>query len=412
MNRLCAAAFAAILLVASASTEGQGMGPAPGKHRFLSENSIANIPIQPDLDHVVFTAALNDETEVKLILDTGMPMPGLVLVGREKINRAGLNIIAQMPLSHGPGDEQPVMASIAGGVKLTLPGLELTDLTAIVEPEEGSLGSILVDVDGIIGLELFSKFAVTIDHDKHQLILVEPDQFQVPSGAETLPLDLKSGLPFLECSAEMLDGATVPLELVVDVGASHAISLNVGTHEAIVPPDNSIEALLGKTVSGEIYGKVGRLTSLNLGDQVLKNVVASFQTGPRHGPSTVENHGNLGHGVLRRFNVTFDYANQRMVLIPNSHFIEPFEFNMSGVIYSFGADETLKVLRIVPGSPAETAGLSAGDVISRVNGKPVGDYRIDELRILLTIEGNEVTFEAASPDGTNKSVKLTLRRII
>ena len=37
----------------------------------------------------------------------------------------------------------------------------------------------------------------------------------------------------------------------------------------------------------------------------------------------------LGTHALRRFNVTFDYRNERIVLESNGHFVEPFEQHSS-----------------------------------------------------------------------------------
>jgi len=388
------------------------MGPAPGTHTFLSEDGIARIPFELDLNHIILTATVNGETKARLILDTGMPMPGLLLVGKENKGDMGMNYVARMPIPDDPGDGEPLMARIAEGVRLSLPGLELTGLFAIVEPEAGNLGSLLGAEDGVIGYELFSEFTVSIDFDKNEIILQEPDKFKMPPNAEELPLLMRNGFPWLKCSAEMIGGNIAPLELVVDIGASHAISLNVGTHDAIVPPDNAIETLLGKTTSGPIYGKVGRIKSLHLGDMELHDVMSSFQTGPRHGPSAMEKQGNLGNDAIRRFNVTFDYKNKRMILVPNSHFHDLFEYNMSGIEYSETSEGTLKVERVLAGSPAEETELSPGDLILSINGQTIREIGKDKLRKIFREKGARVRLVAMSPAGTNKDVTLTLQRII
>ncbi len=412
MKKHCATTLLMLLLVCNVSLQAQGMGPGPGKHAFLSEDGTARIPFAPDLSHVVLTANVNGKANVRLILDTGMPMAGLLLIGKGNKDQLGMNFVGEMPVPGTPRNQEPLMAGIAEGVSLSFPGLELTDLSAIVEPETGRLGAMLGDDDGIIGFELFSQFTVTIDYDKNEIILMEPEKYQMPPNAEELPLLIRSGFPWLECSAEMIGGAEAPMELVVDLGASHAISLNVGTHDAIVPPENSIETLLGKTISGPIYGKVGRIKSLHLGNLELQDVMSSFQTGPRHGPSAMEKHGNLGSGALRRFNVTFDYRKNRMILVPNSHFNEPFEYNMSGIEYAETDEGSLKVERILAGSPAAEAELSPGDLIHSVNGRPLAEIGRDELRRILKADGARVKLSLSSPTGTTRDVTLTLQRII
>lgn len=412
MKRLTVMICLALLMGCSVVCRAQVGVPGPGKHNFLSTDQIVRVPFQANRDHVVLTATINGKSEVRLILDTGMPMAGLILIGREKKDEWGLNFISEMPVPDTPQNEEPLMSGIAQGVILDFPGLELTDLTAIVEPADGNIGKMLRDVDGIIGYEIFSQFAVTIDYDKHCITLVEPDKLQVPDGAVKLPLILRDGFPWLACSAEMAGGAVVPLELVVDIGASHALSLNVGSHKNIIPPDNAIETLLGETMSGPIYGKVGRIKSLHLGNLALGNVMTSFQTGPRHGPSAMEKHGNLGNGAFQRFNVTFDYKNESVILDPNSHFSEPFEYNMSGIEYRLAPDGQLNIVRIIPDSPADKTQLSAGDIISTINGRPLGAIRRDELRRMLRQDGAIMKLTALSPDNKTKNVTITLRRVI
>ena len=412
MRKLWTVIFLAASVACNISVEAQPPGFRFGKYNLTSEKRTARIPFEPDMNHVIISAEVNGTPGVRLILDTGMPMPGLILVGNESVSQIDMGAVSEIAISDGVPGREPEKALIAEDVTVRFPGLELTNITTIVEPAEGNLAAVMGGVDGIIGLELFGQFAVTIDYDSHEIVLVEPGNFRKPAGAEDLLITIKNGLPWLECSAEMMGGAVVPVEMVVDLGAQHALSLNAGTHEDLVPPDNAIDALLGRTVSGGIFGKVGRIKTLHLGGLMLRDVVSSFQTGPRHGPSALEKHGNLGNGVLRRFNVTFNYADQRMTLVPNRYFKEPFEYNMSGVIHSVNQNEPVKIIGIVPGSPAAASDLGIGDIISSIDGRPCGEISRNELRKILTVEGADVRFEAISPDGTAKDVTLTLRRII
>ncbi|MFA6603977.1 MAG: S41 family peptidase [Patescibacteria group bacterium] len=73
---------------------------------------------------------------------------------------------------------------------------------------------------------------------------------------------------------------------------------------------------------------------------------------------------------------------------PHSRFFDPteakqFEEAKSGKFCGIGAvledkQETLTIIRIMPGSPAERAGLKAGDQILTIDGQPTKDKKIDE----------------------------------
>src|SRR5690606_37335420 len=120
-----------------------------------------------------------------------------------------------------------------------------------------------------------------------------------------------------------------------------------------------------------ISGFVARVPSLKLGRYTLKNVIASF---PDYSDAAakvivVNRNGNIGNGILKRFDVVFDYSRSRLFLRPNSVFKKPFEHDMSGMEFiSFGKDyEQIMITRIEKGSAAAEAGLMEGDEILAIN---------------------------------------------
>ncbi|MGB5499676.1 MAG: PDZ domain-containing protein, partial [Maribacter sp.] len=130
--------------------------------------------------------------------------------------------------------------------------------------------------------------------------------------------------------------------------------------------------------------------------------------------------GSIGGEVLKRFNIVFDYPNQKITLRKNGMYKSPFHYNLSGITLqhdgvrymseritdgngvvkdndsSFGNVQILFVnktrLSLVPeivvsgiraGSPAESAGLKQGDIILAVNGKSIHRYKIQEIMQML-----------------------------
>jgi carboxyl-terminal processing protease len=68
------------------------------------------------------------------------------------------------------------------------------------------------------------------------------------------------------------------------------------------------------------------------------------------------------------------------------------------------------VLEVFPGSPAERAGLQPGDTIVGVDGRPVGDLRVDEVvKLVRGPEGTAVVLRVQRA-GTNRQDDLTLTR--
>jgi len=63
----------------------------------------------------------------------------------------------------------------------------------------------------------------------------------------------------------------------------------------------------------------------------------------------VSRHGNLGDGVLQRFNVAFDYPHKRMLLVRNERFADPFEWDMSGMRMQPDGDAAVRTRAVEAG---------------------------------------------------------------
>jgi C-terminal processing protease CtpA/Prc len=153
------------------------------------------------------------------------------------------------------------------------------------------------------------------------------------------------------------------------------------------------------------------MKSLSLGDLRLDNVLVTFfEQGAPGVPPCGEN-GLLGSGVLQRFTVTFDYANERMFLEPGGRFNEPFEFNMTGLAYRRAGDGTFEIVRVFPDTPASESGLVEGDMILSVDGVPARDCEEATMREIMKNETSVLRLRIAR-SGSEMDVALRPRRLI
>ena len=203
---------------------------------------------------------------------------------------------------------------------------------------------------------------------------------------------------------------TVPLELVVDTGNSAAFTLNVGAEEALVLPEKTIE-YHARSVGQEILRLAGRIEDLRIGPYEFKDPLGSFRTPDHEPPPPWSKAGALGQEILRRFNVVIDYPGERMMFEPNSHYDEPFDFNMAGIQFSRDAGGAFEITRVLPESPASEAGLIQGDRISGIDGQPASELSIDQVDRLLKQEGEEVTIDIRR-GAQSLQLGLKLRRLI
>lgn len=195
-----------------------------------------------------------------------------------------------------------------------------------------------------------------------------------------------------------------------------------GTLELNVPFDrqHGFLAKVGQTVSkggwgaeGEYNERIGRVKAFHLGRFILTNPLVDFPMTTKNDFGRSDFAGLLGGRILGRFKLILDYSHQWVVLEPNSHLGEPFEWDMSGVDFvAEGKDlSTYRVSMIVDLSPAAECGLRKGDVLVAVDGKPADTLGLMAINDLFKQEGREFVL-AIRRNKQNLEMKLKTRRLI
>jgi hypothetical protein len=374
-----------------------------------TKDKTVTIPFKLINNHLIIPISVGGET-FDVILDTGMPISAVLLYETERLEGLDLNFSSMQIAVAGAGGGDPVPARLAQGETVDLGAVRMNNTTLLVMPPIAALS---MYHEGVIGAAVFENFVVGIDYDNRQLHLHDPATFEPAKGADAVPLSFHGPrrVPYAGLEVVTAGGERTDVEVVVDLGASHTLSLNTDAIEQFVSPQETISSTLGHGVSGALQGRVGRLAGLKLGKFSFKDVVATFPIGEHQHPGGMDSRdGNLGNGILKRFNVTFDYANQRMLLEPNKSFAAPFEWDMSGMRLK-PTEEGLKIYELADGSPAAAAGLAIDDVVTHVNGKPATDGNLFELRALMKRNGSKMTIRVVR-DGKPVEVELELRRLV
>ena len=413
MSRFVLLLFVAMLGSPSATAaQGHaGGGGLPVSETFTfpaGERRIA-IPFTNSGGHVVIPMVVNGGPTLHMVLDTGMPSPGVLLYEGTLADSIAFEWSPMRIKVGGAGSERAAEARLATGVELEVGGLRIGGSVAIVMPPTPEMSQLH---DGIVGATFFQNLVVTIDQDRHELVLEQREGFTPLPGATEVPLDLSGRIAYVPVGLVGPEGKVTPLRLVLDIGAMHAVSLNRHANPAIVVPLRSLATRIGRGMGGAMTGRVGRVAGIELGGHRLNSVVATFPDSAFENPRGLDSReGNLGIGALSRFTVTFDYAKQRMFVRPNARFQEPFEWDMSGVIYDPGTDGRPVIASVVPGSPAALAGIEAGDVLIAVDGQSADPRALMRDRDRFREAGRELVLRVRRA-GVERDIKLKLKRMV
>ena len=376
----------------------------------LGSDPVATLPMTEWNNLVIVPVSVETSSPFRLMLDTGMSLPGILLSKGPRVDALDLDFTEGPSVAGAGGDGGPLATRHAHVSSITLGGLTISDVAVSILPDGQTMPA---DIEGVIGFELFQRYAVHVDRDRAVVALYESATLEPASGSTTIPLVLRNGYPFVELmvavSAKEAEEAS-KAELIVDLGAVYALWLNTDSQGRFAPPAAAIETSLGFGAGGRVEGHVGRSRLVRIGDLRLENVVTLFPALHHQPPSRLDmRDGFIGADVLSRLDVTIDYPGKRLILRP-SRVDTPFEWDMSGLLLNPGGDGGV-VESISAGSPAEQAGLLAGDVLVAVDGKPIAELLGRGLRQLLRRDGAEVRLTIKRGDETLEK-RLTLRRLI
>ena len=252
-------------------------------------------------------------------------------------------------------------------------------------------------IHGILGSTFFHSFLIKVNYKNKKMRFYHFSRKTRKKGTQ-IPIEIHFRKPYLYAKL-IQDGAELgPIRLLLDSGASHALSLEVLNEEPFPNPTNTIPANLGIGLNGLVSGRIGRINQLRLGRIELGDVLASYPDFGDIGAKidTPMRNGTLGAELLSRFKVTYDYRDSLIYLKSTSSLHRPFEHDMSGLeIYvDYGKPNRYFVSRVEPGSPAAACGFQHLDEILAVNLTQVDQLSLDEIYHLLKAgPGQDVVFE-------------------
>lgn len=397
--------------------------PKPGKDHFgfylTGNRSSTRLSFQLHSNLILVKVRVNDSDTLNFILDTGVS--NTIITDPNAIDRRKLRLTRKVKLA-GVGEGNQLTATVAIDNELSMGTMRAAHQNLVLLDDDLLKLSeyVGVPVHGIFGYDLFNSFVVSIDFRSHELTLTKPKKYKYkPRHGDRYPIVIQNTKPYLDVVAMLPGERTVPLRVVLDTGAGHALMLDGRTNNCALPrPEKVIRAQLGRGLNGVINGSMGRILGLKLGRHQLQEVIASFPDSSSFGMTLVnaaDRQGNIGCELLRRFTVTFNYPEQYIVLKPVKRLLrERFEHDMSGMeLRAKGQNyRTYYIEKIVAESPAEQAGLREGDELVFVNNDNVSTLNISDIyKVLQRGEGKEVTM-VVRRNGNLVVAQFALKRVI
>jgi membrane-associated protease RseP (regulator of RpoE activity) len=249
-----------------------------------------------------------------------------------------------------------------------------------------------------------------VDYEKRLLTLSLPSAFEYRGTGTIVPFTFNEHIPQVEGSLDGISG-----KFDIDTGARGSVTILAPFAEKNGLTEHygaKVAAVTGWGVGGPARGLVTRARTLRLGTLEVVGPVVDLSQQKKGAFIDPYVAGNVGAGVLKRFNVTFDYGRQRLIFEPNANYARPDAYDRAGMWINRGP-EGFEVVDVVAGGPAEEAGLKVGDRITAIGGTPAGQLSLPVVRERFRTEPVGTTIKlAATRNGKPRNLKLVLRDLV
>ena len=247
---------------------------------------------------------------------------------------------------------------------LRLPGLTVEHLNFHIVDYD-VLSSVYGEkIDGIIGYSFFSRYIVKIDFDSNMVEVYNPGKIHYPDGG-TLLHPAFTNLPIQWLTIK--DRHKLGFNFYLDTGAG--LCLLVSEQFA---KDSNLFLSRRKPVITQAEGMGGKLQmrltvmkEVKIGPYRFHAVPVYIYKDDYNVTAYPFTGGLFGNDLLRRFNVTFNYPNREIHIVPNGHFNESFDYAYTGLgIYYVNGK--IMVEDVIKDSPADKAHFKVNDEIIAV----------------------------------------------
>ena len=380
--------------------------PAPPPPDFSIAGGKTSTVVPFDLlnNHIYLDVKLNGKGPYRLLCDTG----GANIITPELAKELGVTSEGAFE-GRGVGEKSEDIG-VTKVEKLEIGDVTIANQVFFVFPL-GSFSAVEgVPQFGLVGYEVFKRFVAKVDYEKGLLTLWLPAAFTYQGSGTVVPFVFNGHIPQVEGS---IDG--FPGKFDIDTGARNSVAILAPfaeTHHLKDHFGTVVPAVTGWGVGGPARGLLARAKVLKLGGVEVAGPVVDLSQQKKGAFTDPYVAGNVGAGVLKRFNITFDYGHQRIIFEPNANAARPDTYDRAGMWLNRAADG-FEVADVVAGGPADAAGVKVGDQITAIDETPAEKLSLPAVRERLRTEpvGTAVKITVLA-GGERREATLVLRDLV
>lgn len=389
---------------ASASNDDFRRPPDPTDTRLLGGRTSTTVPISVEGGEVIVKAAIDGKGPFPFILDTG----GHAILTPQAARTIGLK--AEGSGTSGGGGAGRIAQSYTYVRSLRIGDAEIPAQPFLVIPYDNNFSDRgqKPPLAGILGLEVFERFAVRIDYAHAQMTMTPLHSFEYAGKGARAPIVFQEDMPLMTAVAEGKQGW-----FGVDTGNSGMLILFGAFLERydLLKRHARGNAATTYGTGGAVHTTTHIIDRFTVGGRTLHFVPALFVVGQHGGSfSSTTEAGNVGYNILANFVPTFDYRAGNIYFESSARGPMP-PYGRSGLALLKPTHYFFNVAGVRPNSPASAAGIAAGDRVVAINGRPASIFGYGDIyAIMRQPPGTIVTLDLIH-DKIRRTVYLKLRNV-
>jgi len=378
--------------------------PPPPDFAIAGGKSSTILPFELLNNHIYVEVRLNGKGPFRMLCDTGGANIVTPALARQ------LDLKAEGALQGRGVGEKSEDVGLVRMQSLQVGEATLSNQVFAVFPMEAFSAVEGIQINGLIGYEVFRRFVARVDYEHHSLTFTVPSAFVYKGEGKTVPFQFNAHIPQIEGE---IDG--IPGKLDIDTGSRASLTVLgpfAEKHDFAAKYGAKLEAVTGWGVGGPARSRVTRAKVLRLGSVEVRDPVTELSLQKKGAFVNPYVAGNVGAGVLKRFNIIFDYQHQQLIFERNANYDKPDVFDRSGMWLNQSGG-TFEVMDVIAGGPAAAAGVKAGDKILAIDGRPVSEMPLPSIRARFRSEpaGTRVRLSVQSGE-QKRDVEIALRDLV
>jgi hypothetical protein len=248
--------------------------------------------------------------------------------------------------------------------ELILPGLTVKGLDYYIN-DYGILSEVYGEkIDGIIGYSFLSRYIVKVNVDSLMIEVYSPGEMKYPSHGYLMH-PLITTLPILHI--KVADSRKLFAGFYMDTGAGLSLLMSEDfiKDSSVFKKKRKPLITQAEGLGGKKRMKITIVKQVKLGPYIFRNVPTYILEDQYNVTSYPYLGGLIGNEIFKKFNVIFNYPKGEIHLLPNSHFLESFDYAYMGMSLYF-INGKVVIDDVIPGSPAEKAGFKKDDIMISV----------------------------------------------